>query len=315
MAAEIIDIRHFEAASFQNLLQVESHAWQQALHWDYAPSARLISACLAEKRLTGYALAEGRQIKGYSFFLYEGEKGLIGDFFALPGTPGDQMLNLLDHVIETLAGTPGLRRIEAQLPHYPVSALEAGFRRARFAVYPRRFMAFDLKAKPLPDSPARASGEFSFEEWHRQHDLLASQLIYHAYRGHVDAAINDQYLTPWGCQRLLGNIIELRGCGENLPQASRVAIHKASHKLAGLLAITSVRQGTAHIPQIAVATEFQSHGLGAALMGSSFRELADEGYNAVSLTVTDANAGAVRFYERVGFATFQRFGAYVWQRD
>ncbi len=315
MAAEIIDIRHFGPEPFQNLLQAESRAWLQALRWDYAPSARLISACLAEKRLTGYALAEGRHIQGYSFFLYEGEKGLIGDFYVLPGTPDDQMLNLLDHVIETLVGTPGLRRIEAQIPHYPASALEATFRRAGFNIYSRRFMTFDLNARTIPDSPAAASGEFSLEEWKRHHDLPASQLIYHTYREHIDAAINDQYLTPWGCQRLLGNIIELRGCGENLPGASRVAIHRASHKLAGVLAITSVRQGTAHIPQIAVATEFQSRGLGAALMGSSFRELAGEGYNEVSLTVTDDNAGAVRFYERVGFVTFQKFGAYVWQRD
>jgi ribosomal protein S18 acetylase RimI-like enzyme len=81
-----------------------------------------------------------------------------------------------------------------------------------------------------------------------------------------------------------------------------------------VLAVTAVRPRTAHIPQVAVAGEFQGAGLGAVMMERSFQELAAQGYEEVSLTVTDLNAGAVRLYEHLGFETFRTFGAFVWDR-
>jgi ribosomal protein S18 acetylase RimI-like enzyme len=108
--------------------------------------------------------------------------------------------------------------------------------------------------------------------------------------------------------------VHLRGCGEMLPEVSRVAIHRLSGKLAGILALTSVRPGTAHVPQVAVAAEFQRQGVALALMESAFSQLERQGYHEVSLTVTDDNRGALRLYERQGFETFRTFGAFVWDR-
>ena len=57
--------------------------------------------------------------------VYEGEKGLIGSLFVAPNSePLDSALILLKHVIETLVGTPGLRRVETQLPHFALEQLE-----------------------------------------------------------------------------------------------------------------------------------------------------------------------------------------------
>ena len=94
-----------------------------------------------------------------------------------------------------------------------------------------------------------------------------------------------------------------------------VALHRPTRSVAALLALTAVRpRRTAHIPQVAVAREFQGMGLGTALMERAFTRLAAKGFQEVSLTVTDLNAGAVRLYERLGFTTFQTFGAFVWNR-
>ncbi|HLI31040.1 MAG TPA: GNAT family N-acetyltransferase, partial [Terriglobia bacterium] len=106
----------------------------------------------------------------------------------------------------------------------------------------------------------------------------------------------------------------LRGCGENLEEASFVAIYEPTGSMAGILAVTAVRPSTAHIPQIAVASTFQRGGLGVAMLESSFRKLERLDFKEVSLTVTDQNASAVRFYERLGFETFHTFGAFVWDR-
>jgi ribosomal protein S18 acetylase RimI-like enzyme len=327
LSIEVVDIRLFEARDFMPLLEAESSAWISALRWDYAPSARLISACLADKRLPGYALLSDRRILGYCFFLYEGEKGLIGDLFVQPnGASREHALLLLENVIATLKATPGLRRVEAQLPHFGMDELEDYFRRQEFQLFLRRFMALRLDRRPTsglqiqtPDSldggrTGVLKDDFVIDTWKRQYDDAAARLLYGAYRGHVDAIINDQYRSVAGSARLIENIVHLRGCGEHLPEVSRAAVHRASRKLAGILALTAVRPGTAHIPQVAVGNEFQRRGLGLALMESSFRALERLGYREVSLTVTDENRDAVRLYDRMGFETFRTFGAFVWNR-
>ncbi len=323
---QVIDIRRLEAHQFTPLLEAESRAWNANLRWDYTESARLISTWLQEKRLAGYALVNGGRIQGYSFFFYEGEKGLIGNLFIESPAAGSNPTLLLEHVIETLLGTPELCRVETQLPHFSFHQLEPYFHARCFKGYLRRFMAVSLANRPpriqTPGAGRSHSaeaeplflGDFRIEPWERKHDPQAAQLIFDTYRNHIDATINDQYSSAEGAARLIQNIVLQRGCGEYLPQVSLVAIHRPSQKLAGILALTAVRPRTAHIPQIAVAKEFQSAGLGTALMELSFQELARQGYQEVSLTVTDLNAGAVRRYERLGFETFRTFGAFVWNR-
>jgi ribosomal protein S18 acetylase RimI-like enzyme len=322
LAPEIIDIRQFEARAFQPLLNVESGHWGANLRWDYEASAELITACLEEKRLSGYALVKEGRICGYSFFFYDGDKGLIGNLFVEPadGAGLEQACLLIDHVLETILATPGIRRVETQLPHYSLEDLAPVFRARQFSGFARRFMAVPLAPwssatggistktpRPLP-------ADFVMVPWERKHDREASQLLYSTYRNHVDAAINDQYGSMEGSERLIDNIVRHRGCGEHLPGASQVAIHQPSRKLAGVLAITSVRPGTAHIPQVAVAREFQGCGLGSAMMEPAFRDLSNRGFREISLTVTESNAGAVRLYERLGFETFRTFGAFTWNK-
>jgi len=319
LASEIIDIRHFQASAFAPLLQAESRAWGEELRWDYEPSMRVISSCLADQRLSGYALVNDGHIDGYSFFVCEGEKGLIGDLFVVNDSARVETLRLLDHVLETLLATPGVKRVEAQLPHYTTEELEPHFREYGFKAFGRRFMACRLDGPgsgfTFEPAPGRFTpSDFAIQNWERRHDPMAAYLIAHTYRGHVDAIINDQYASAAGASRLIDNIFELRGCGEPLPHACLVAIHVSSGRLVALVALTGVHRSTAHVPQVAVASDFQSQGLGAALLGLSFREAHRLGYHDVSLTVTDLNDGALRFYQRLGFETFRTFGAFVWQK-
>jgi ribosomal protein S18 acetylase RimI-like enzyme len=327
LTCEILDIGQCEPHQFIPLLEAESRAWRENLCWDFTASAKLICNCLEEQRLAGYALVIENQIRGYCFFFCEGDKGLIGDLFAEPtATKIGQVRKLLEYTIAKLASTPGLRRIEAQLPHFSVEQLEPCFRARCFEAYRRRFMAVRL-ADPTPEPhPGRrralesflgahpAPADFSLELWQRKYDREAAQLLYCAYGHHVDTVVNDQYGSIVGTTRLIENIVHHGGCGEYLPRASLVAIHRSTQKLAGLLALTAIGHQSAHIPQLAVAGQFQRTGLATAMLHSGFKELARQGYRKVSLTVTDLNAGAVRLYERLGFETFRPFGAFVWTR-
>lgn len=326
LASEVIDIRQFTARDFEPLLEAESRTWRETLRWDYTTSRRLISSWLDEKRLSGYAFLRDGQITGYSFFFYEAEKALIADLFVMPEEEqvGPARI-LLEHVIETLLATPGLRRVETQLPHFTFEQLEPCFRAHGFDGFLRRFMALSLATR-RPDSAvpgqeaghptskaASVPGDFCVEPWERKHDPPAAALLYSTYGQHLDSRINDQYTSLAGATRLIESIVHQRGCGQLLPQGSLVALHRPTRKLAAALAITAVRPQTAHIPQVAVAREFQRVGLGTALMETSFRELARLGHEEVSLAVTDLNAGAVRLYQRLGFETFRTFGAFAWE--
>ncbi len=327
MGVETIDVNLFEAGEFRRLLEAESRVWHDELRWDFTGSAQLISSCLEERRVSGYALVADGRITGYCLYFYDGEKGVIGDLFVEHASVGlDGARTLLKRAVDDLLKTPGLQRVEAQLPHFSFEKLEPCFRERCFESYRRRFMAARLTNRPSGgESPSAGraasaregrsgSEDFLIQPWERRHDREAAQLLDATYSRHVDTLINDQYATFEGTSRLVENIVHHRGCGEYLPQQSLVAIHRSSQKLAALLALTAVRPRTAHIPQIAVANQFQGSGLGTAMMGFSFQELAGQGYEEVSLTVTDLNAGAVRLYERLGFETFRTFGAFAWNR-
>ncbi len=323
LEAEIVNIRDVEAAHFQPLLKAESNAWQDQLCWDYSASARLVANWLEERRLSGYALRQNGAIRGFCFFFSEGPRALIADLFVEPGQSALLYARrLLDQVLDRLLSFPEVRRIEAQLPHFSFDRLNLWFRSRCFDSYVREFMAVPLSGPGTPASLASTSSalaplgaEFTIEPWERRYDREAAELLYRTYRHHVDAAINEQYASLDGVSRLIENVIYQHGCGEFLTQASFVVFHRSTQRLAGILGASRVRRQTAHLPQIAVAAEFQGVGVGTALLRYALKGLQQQGFREVSLTVTSLNEGAVRLYQRFGFRTFRAFGAFVWQRS
>jgi len=325
LGSRIVDVRQLRARQFQPLLQAESRAWLEDLHWDYGPSSGLISSYLEAKRLSGFALLEDDMARGYCLYFREGSKGLIGSLFVEPGNPQPGCaIDLLRKSLDALFGFVDIRRIEAQLPHFSMDQIGPYFRSRAFQTYLRQFMTFRLAESPAgggsfasqPGSrwPTLPRRDFIFEPWERKYDREAAQLLHDVYRNHIDAAVNDQYCSVAGTMRLVESIVRHRGCGDYLQQASIAAIHAPSRKLAGILGLTAVRPGTAHIPQIAVGAGYQGVGLGSAMARAAFEKLARSGFAEVSLTVTALNSRAVRLYERMGFRTFRGFSAVVWNR-
>ena len=317
---EVVDIRQFDSRALDHLLDAEVQAWNLDLRWDYTSSRGLIANCLDEKRIAGYVLKDPAGTSGYSFFFYEQGKGLIGNLFVDgPHERIERAHRILRHVLETLLATPGLTRVETQLPHFSFESLDPIFREHEFEGNLRRFMVLSMSSPRWSPYGSAATGQgkpalrdFRIVPWERRHDRGVAQVVLSAYRNHVDARINDQYASLDGTVHLVESILQQRGCGELLPTASLVAIHGPSARIAGALAVTAVRARTAHIPQIAVATEFQGRGLGAALLETSFHDLTKNRFEEVSLTVTGENSGAVRLYESLDFHTFRTFGAFTW---
>ncbi len=312
---EILDLRHFSSADLRPLLEDEIALWGRVLSWDYAISAEMILRYMDAKILPGYAAIERGDIFGYSFFVYEQSKGVIGDLFV---RDGDRVPNrheveerLLTHVIETLQQSPGIHRVEAQLLAHKTGEVARPFLQQGFSRHPRVFMNFDIGRHPqtVPALPP----QFEIRPWSEQEYQSAAALITAAYRGHVDSEINDQYRTLTGSLRFLNNIVRFPGCGTFDPQASFVIHERRTRTLVGLILCSLVRPDVGHITQVCVLPEYRSAGLGEAMLAASTRNLRGRGLQFVSLTVTEANDRAIALYKRIGFESVRVFDAFVWE--
>jgi ribosomal protein S18 acetylase RimI-like enzyme len=312
---EILDLRHFSSSDLRPLLENETQMWARLLSWDYTSSASMIQRYVDSKILPGYAAIERGHICGYSFFVYEGSKGVIGDLFVANGArtaePREVESRLLLHVIETLQQSPGVHRIEAQLLLHESGAVARPFAEQGFQRHARLFMLLPL-AHPGPPAPAVES-DFAIRRWSEQDYQAAAGVITAAYRGHVDSGINDQYRSLSGSLRFLNNIVRFPGCGTFDAESSFVAVHKRNHTLAGMILCSRVRYDVGHVTQVCVLPEWRSRGIGVALLGATIANLAERRFTLLSLTVTEANAHAIELYHRLGFDTHHVFDAFVWE--
>jgi ribosomal protein S18 acetylase RimI-like enzyme len=263
---EILDLRHFSSVDLRPLLDDESRVWASLLSWDYRGSAEMILRYVDAKILPGYAAIDRGRIFGYSFFVYEGSKGVVGDLFVANGGrfphAREVELKLLTHVIETL-----------QQSH--------------------------------PD--------IEIQHWTEADYQPAAAVITAAYRGHVDAQINDQYHTLSGSLRFLNNIVRFPGCGVFDAESSFAAVDRKAKNLIGLILCSRVRHDVGHVTQVCVLPESRSRGIGESLLAATSANLRKRGFVMLSLTVTEANAGAVTLYRRLNFDSKRVFDAFVWE--
>src|SRR5271167_3546899 len=274
---EILDLRHFSSADLRPLLEDEIAMWGSVLSWDYSISAEMILRYMDAKILPGYAAIERGSIFGYSFFVYEQNKGVIGDLFVRDGgrTPDRHEVEekLLTHVIETLQQSPGIHRVEAQLLAHNSGEVSRPFLQQGFSRHPRVFMnlAIGNHVQASSSTASSLAPQFEIRPWSEQEYQVAAALITAAYRGHVDSEINDQYRTLAGSLRFLNNIVRFPGCGTFDPQASFCVFQRRT--LVGLILCSLVRPDVGHITQVCVLPEFRSAGLGEAMMAASTRSL------------------------------------------
>jgi ribosomal protein S18 acetylase RimI-like enzyme len=312
---EILDIRHFTSADLRPLLEDEIKVWAELLCWDYSGSAEMILRYMDAKFLPGYAAVSRGKVFGYSFFVYESNKGVIGDLFVSEGENGaskqEVEARLLTHVIETLQQSPGIQRIEAQLLAHDAGAAAQPFLDQGFSRHARLFMSLPLSTAQMDTKLIAA--DIEIRRWTDQEYQPSASVITAAYRNHVDSQVNDQYRTLSGSLRFLNNIVRFPGCGTFDPESSFVAVNRRNHALAGIILCSRVRYDTGHVTQVCVLPEYRRLRLGKALLAATVRNLVQRKFSALSLTVTEANTPAVELYRHLGFETRRVFDAFVWE--
>jgi ribosomal protein S18 acetylase RimI-like enzyme len=315
---EILDLRHFSAASLRPLLDAEARVWSQRLEWDYRPSANLLLQYLDSRILPGYVAVENGRVSGYVFCVYEDHKAVIGDVFAvLPQNSETTSTHieskLLESLFELLQNSPGIERIESQLLLHPHGELAEVFTTAGFGIHRRLFMRHDLLAY-VPSASLPLPAGLELRPWHEEDFNAAARLISAAYSGHLDSHINDQYRSVAGSLRFLHNIVRFPGCGYFDAKASRILVNRDSKQFEGLVLCSRVRDDVAHITQLCVAREERSQGLGRMLIENCAANLKAEGYRALTLTVTAGNENAVSLYQHANFQIIHDFDAMLWEK-
>ena len=312
---EILDLRHFSSVDLRPLLDDETRAWASLLSWDYNGSAEMILRYVDAKILPGYAAIERGRIFGYSFFVYEGSKGVVGDLFVANGgrlpNSREVEIKLLTHVIETLQQSPGIHRVEAQLLAHETGSVARPFLDQGFQRHPRLFMVLGLGNTGIRAPETHPDVEI--RPWTEADYQPAAAVITAAYRGHVDAQINDQYNTLSGSLRFLNNIVRFPGCGLFDAESSFAVLDKKAKNLIGLILCSRVRNDVGHVTQVCVLPEYRSRGVGESLVAATAANLRKRGFSMLSLTVTEANVGAVALYRRLNFDSKRVFDAFVWQ--
>jgi len=218
---------------------------------------------------------------------------------------------LLEESLAALTRNVTLQRIESQFINFREWPIARFFAGKGFSQFDRCFMVRDCQIDHLQRHLVVADvKQLSLSDL----DDMA-KLTVDTYASAIDRRVTYHYQSLAECLEFLSNLVFRPGCGTFLPEGSYSARDARTNELMGYVLTSRISPQDGHIPQIAVAPAHQGKGLGTELLGRAVRYLGLNGYQRVSLTVTESNLAALVLYQRFGFSVHFRFPAFVWQRE
>ncbi|MFH1573702.1 MAG: GNAT family N-acetyltransferase [Acidobacteriota bacterium] len=293
------------------LMDEEERTWRVELDWDYSPIRRILASFLERRALPGYAAWDQGRAVGYTYFLIQKDRGIIGAAYACRPQvqeAGDRLLTL---AIQSLQESRNIRRIEAQI--IPLNEMEVTpvFRRHAFECFDREYLELDLATfRPEGDDPPVSR----LIPWDSAYLPDAARVAFRSYRNEVDALISEDYGSPEGCESYLRSLVEHPGCGIFLPRASSICLDSRGAPC-GFIICSSISSQSGMIAQISIDPAHQGLGVGTLLIRRTMRQLTAAGCRKARLTVSRGNRRALGWYLRLGFSVRRSFGAYVWLRQ
>ena len=90
-----IPISRLDEALLQPLMEDEERMWKADLDWDYAPIRQVLVAFIKQKLLPGYAAIADSKALGYTYFLINQSKGVIGALYAMNASHSQEAVDEL----------------------------------------------------------------------------------------------------------------------------------------------------------------------------------------------------------------------------
>src|SRR5580704_14346707 len=116
LSSKTVDLRSIDADALAPVLGEQIESWKTELHWDFTASASLVRRFVQIHALSGCALILRNQVIGYSYFVCEDGKGVIGDLYVLKQhRSADHEYALLQSSLDAMWQTPAVNRVESQL--------------------------------------------------------------------------------------------------------------------------------------------------------------------------------------------------------
>ena len=309
----LIDLDYLRGPDLEPVLEAQRANWLKRLAWDNRDATDEIRRLLDQRCLAGLAAVVGGCPVGYSYFMLQGSKAVVGEVFVLPAHRVPYLEGaLLEMTVATAFQVSGVKRVEGQLTSLDAFPdMQIGVR-GDLQVYPRQLMIRE-SCEALPSAGPVDPG-MRFLPWTDSQLRPASELIAEAYAGHVDANVTEDYRSVSSAERFLQQTINRGSRGRFLPEASLVARQASSPTLRGICLGRMVGASVGHLTQLCVAPDWRGFGIGSELLRRAVDGFRRAGCDAVSLTVTASNERAVQLYARAGFRTLASFPAFVWTR-
>ncbi len=308
---EPVPLEAIDLAQIETLLAEEIDAYRDWYRWDFSATAQLVRQLVSAHSLGGIALVKPDQsVVGYSYFVIDEQKAVLGDVYLSEAwaSPENEHL-LITSTLGEILRFPQVRRLESQ----PMM-LRYAYSHPRAQRHERLFLELDLAQARWPATIPSSHG-LNFTSWDWHLELDAAQLIYRAYRGHLDADINDQYQGPARARIYLSNMLRYPSCGHFSSEATFLLTDPVQGRVLGLV-LSSISQSggdkVGHVSQLCIDPDWRGRGLGRLLLLAALARFTDYNCAAATLSVTAANRGAHQLYQSVGFAERTRLSAYVW---
>jgi len=293
------------------LMEEEEKAWMNELGWNYSPVRQILVSFIRQNLLPGYVAMQNNKAMGYTYFLMNQSKGIIGAIYVKTTDLSREITNqLLSLTISGLKDSPRIRRVEAQIMPFNDIDITDIFTTNGFRHYPRCYLSLNLNEefrKPSSVSPVK------IVRWDSSSISRMADILLKSYLNQADAVICADYRTASGCESYLRSILENPGCGVFMPEVSFMGLEEGDEPC-GFIIGCRLSDGVGMIPQIAIHPSYQGKKLGNALMIKSMEQFRRLGFRRISLTVTPENEKAYEWYGRLGFKTEKNFDAFVWER-
>ena len=306
-----LPISYLDSRFLSPLMQEEEKAWMDDLGWDYAPIRKILVSFMDQKLLPGYVAVHKNAAIGYTYFLMNDTKGIIGSIYVRNTDHSPEITDsLLSLTISGLKDMHRIKRVEAQIMPFNNLNLSDVFRRHGFQCFPRSFLKLDIYSYKVQTRRRFVEKivPWSFSELPR-----AAEIVFESYKDQADAVLCADYHTLSGCESYLRSIVDNPGCGVFMPETSFICMNEKSIPV-GFVIGCRISEGVGMIPQIAVHPSYQGRKLGNALINLSFKRFKDMGFHSITLTATPANSRAYHWYCSLGFKIGKEFSAFVWER-